>query len=137
MNLTHRIAINLRTPPPPSPDRNPEPTGNPAAAAATFPPAVNHVAGSVFKVPDVRDGKRLRFDSGNNLGLCCCCCLPCNHCSIWIWIVVVILAYGDSLLGGTNQLLPHPGHEIIFTFLLHTMLYESYVCLLVFKTIFI
>ena len=59
------------------------------------------------------------------------------HCSIWVWIVVVILAYGDSLLGGTNQLLPHPGHEIIFTFLLHTMLYESYVCLLVYKTIFI
>ena len=18
---------------------------------------------------------------------CCCCCLPCNHCSIWTWVV--------------------------------------------------
>ena len=24
----------------------------------------------------------------------CCCCLPCNHCSIWTWVVEEILAYG-------------------------------------------
>jgi len=55
-----------------------------------FTPFFNYIR--YFWVNIIRLQSKTILGHMNSIG-CCCCCLPCNHCSIWTWVVEEILAF--------------------------------------------